>query len=388
MRLSLPLALLAAGALALSTAPAQAQHRLASTGSPSPQTATPLVDVIQDGSFEDGTPNAFWTEFSLNFGTTLCDIPACGTGTGTGPRTGNWWSWFGGISTYEEGSVSQTVTLTPGTATLTFWTEAIVCDSAADYLEVLVDGTQEFIMTGADPTCGSLGYVEQTVNLDAYADGGTHTIEFHSEIFANNGGGTNFFVDDVVLENIVPVELTAFTAAANGSDVTLAWATASETNNAGFEVQMRQGGDWSPLGFVAGHGTTTEAQTYSYTAAGLDPGTYTFRLKQVDFDGAFEYSGEVEATVEVVGTHVLTQAYPNPFNPQAQFSLTVARDQHVSAALYNVLGQRVATLFDGTLEANALHALTIDGRALASGTYVVRIQGETFSDALRVTLAK
>ncbi len=186
----------------------------------------------------------------------------------------------------------------------------------------------------------------------------------------------------------IPVELTAFTAMVNGTDVTLAWETASETNNAGFEVQMRQGEGWATLGFVEGHGTTTEAQAYSYTAEGLGVGTHTFRLKQIDFDGAFEYSGEVEATVEVVGTHLLSNAYPNPFNPQAQFSLAVARDQHVTAELFNMLGQRVATLFDGTLEANDARIVQIDGRGLASGTYVVRIAGETFSDALRVTLAK
>src|SRR5690606_10947010 len=201
--------------------------------------------------------------------------------------------------------------------------------------------------------------------------------------------GPTFDMDDFAInDGVIPVELTAFNAVANGSDVTLAWATASETNNAGFEVQMRQGGDWSPLGFVAGHGTTTEAQTYSYTAAGLDPGTYTFRLKQVDFDGAFEYSGEVEATVEVVGTHVLTQAYPNPFNPQASFALTASQSQRVVATLYAALGQRVAVLFDGSVEANVSQTVEIDGAGLASGLYVVRVEGERFADALRVTLLK
>src|SRR5690606_34775634 len=178
---------------------------------------------------------------------------------------------------------------------------------------------------------------------------------------------------------VIPVELTAFTATSSGADVRLAWATASETNNAGFEVQMQQNGGWAALAFVEGHGTTTEAQTYGYTVAGLDPGTYTFRLKQVDFDGAFEYSPEVEATVETPGTHLLGDAYPNPFNPRASFSLSVAATQHVEIGLYNTLGQRVATIFEGTLEHGSARTFTIDGAGLPSGTYTYRAVGERFA---------
>ncbi|MDX1408511.1 MAG: T9SS type A sorting domain-containing protein, partial [Saprospiraceae bacterium] len=164
--------------------------------------------------------------------------------------------------------------------------------------------------------------------------------------------------------------------------------TASETNNAGFEVQIQDGENWTVLGFVDGHGTTTEAQTYSYTAEGVGVGTHVFRLKQIDYDGQFEYHGNVEVTVETPGTHVLSNAYPNPFNPQSQFTLAVAQDQLVTAELYNALGQRVATLFNGTVEADQSQLVTIDGAGLASGTYIVRVTGESFADALRVTLLK
>lgn len=153
-------------------------------------------EAVVDGSFEGGTPNASWAEASTNFGSPLCTVAGCGTGTGTGPRTGSWWTWFGGISAYEEGSMSQSVTIAPG-SDLTFWLEAILCDSAADYLEVTVDGNQVYQVDGGSALCGSLGYTLQTVDLAPYDDGGVHVLEFHSEIFASNGGGTNFFVDDV-----------------------------------------------------------------------------------------------------------------------------------------------------------------------------------------------
>ncbi len=186
----------------------------------------------------------------------------------------------------------------------------------------------------------------------------------------------------------VPVELVSFGATVSGSDVNLNWFTSSETNNSGFEVQLRGTGDYEAMGFVSGHGTTTVEQSYSYTISDLSSGTYTARLKQIDFDGAFEYSPQVEIAVGVPGTHVLTQAYPNPFNPQASFSLSVAAEQHVEVALYNAIGQQVATLFSGQMEAGQARAFTINGANLPSGPYYYRAVGQTFTESGRVTLLK
>ncbi|HYE96936.1 MAG TPA: T9SS type A sorting domain-containing protein [Rubricoccaceae bacterium] len=188
----------------------------------------------------------------------------------------------------------------------------------------------------------------------------------------------------------IPVELTRFDATVSGRDVVLEWETASETNNAGFEVQVRSQAEngWRVLGFVEGHGTTTEANTYSYVASGLAPGTHVFRLRQVDYDGTTAMLPEVEVTLEVAGTHLLSNAYPNPFNPQARFELAVARTQEVEIGVYDALGRQVATLFNGTMEANQNHAFTFEANNLPSGLYVIRAVGETFSDARSVTLLR
>jgi hypothetical protein len=155
-------------------------------------------NVIVDGGFETGTPNSFWYEFSTNFGTPICDVASCGTGTGTGPHNGAFWAWFGGITVYEEGRLSQDVTLPFGSASLSFYLEQIVCADPADYLEVLVDSTQVYITDGSSSLCGTPGYELQMVDLSAFADGGVHSIEFHSEVFGS--GTTNFFVDDVAVD--------------------------------------------------------------------------------------------------------------------------------------------------------------------------------------------
>lgn len=154
-----------------------------------------LDGAVADGSFEGGTPNADWAEFSSNFGTPICDEGSCGLGTGTGPFDGTFWTWFGGIAAAETGSMTQDVVINSGVTEMTFWLEAIICDSAADFMEVTIDGSQVFFVDGTSPLCGQLGYTQQSVDISAFADGGSHTLEFASSIFANNGGGTNFFVD-------------------------------------------------------------------------------------------------------------------------------------------------------------------------------------------------
>jgi hypothetical protein len=179
--------------------PGDAKSFPATTAPPLITLAGPPVNVIIDGSFENGSPNSDWNEASTNFGSPLCTIASCGTGTGTGPNTGDWWAWFGGISAYEEGSLSQTVTIpSSSTAILTFQFENIVCADPSDFLEVRVDGNQEWIVYASNPLCGVLGYSPVSIDLTEYTDGAPHLIEFHS-ITGQNGNTTNFFVDDVEL---------------------------------------------------------------------------------------------------------------------------------------------------------------------------------------------
>ena len=189
-------------------------------------------------------------------------------------------------------------------------------------------------------------------------------------------------------EVAIPVELLSFDAILDGRNVSLRWATASETNNAGFEVQMDAGSGFQALGFVNGHGTTTEAQTYSFAVRNLDPGTYVFRLKQIDFDGAFEYHGDLEVSVETPDRYVLMQAYPNPFNPEATVRFAVRDSAPVTLTLHDALGRQVSTLYSGTPEANQTLSVRIDGSGLPSGLYLVRLTGNGFSASQAVTLLK
>jgi hypothetical protein len=207
------------------------------------------------------------------------------------------------------------------------------------------------------------------------------------------------------LDAVLPVELASFSATVDGSRVNLTWSTASETNNSGFEIEhacvtcseqapssdlatVAENYEWKRLDFVEGYGTTSEPKTYSFSTPELEPGRHAFRLKQVDFDGAFEYSQVVEETVEIPGRFVLEQAYPNPFNPSATIRFGLAASQQATVRMYDLHGRVVRTLFEGAPESGAMTSVRIDADGLASGTYVVRLETDGFAESRTVVLLK
>jgi hypothetical protein len=198
---------------------------------------------------------------------------------------------------------------------------------------------------------------------------------------------------EVMYEWIIPVELTSFTASVNENNVTLNWVTATELNNLGFEIQRNSGNDYQTVGFVNGHGTTNEAQEYSFTDV-VTPGSYSYRLKQVDFNGTFEYSDVLEVNVDVTVPDVfaLEQNYPNPFNPSTKINFSLAVDSKVSLKVFDVLGQEVVTLISSDLVAGS-HNVDFSAASLNSGVYFYRIEatgidGTNFTNVKKMILTK
>ena len=175
--------------------------------------------------------------------------------------------------------------------------------------------------------------------------------------------------DFVLVSGSLPVEIASFTATADGTTARLRWATASETNNAAFHVEHLRGAAWAEVGRVGGAGTTAERQAYALDVTGLAAGTHAFRLRQVDLDGAAHYSETVEATV--VGDA------PLALDVRGRAVRVVVREaQAVRVEAFDALGRRVATLFDGSLGADAAVDLALPAAGLAPGLYVVRATGE------------
>jgi hypothetical protein len=196
----------------------------------------------------------------------------------------------------------------------------------------------------------------------------------------------------VIGSDVVPVELTSFAATTNNLNVTLNWSTATELNNSGFQVERSNGSAYEVVGFVAGHGTTTDVQRYSYVDQNVNAGSYTYRLKQVDFNGTFEYSDAIEVEVLGVKEFALGQNYPNPFNPSTKITFSLAVDSKVSLKIFDVLGQEVVTLLNGQLEAGS-QEVSFNASSLNSGVYFYRIDasgvdGQKFSSTKKMILTK
>jgi Secretion system C-terminal sorting domain len=191
----------------------------------------------------------------------------------------------------------------------------------------------------------------------------------------------------------LPVELTTFTAAATGHRVELSWATATENNNAGFDVQRRMvaGKDnaWRTVTFAKGHGTTSAPQAYSVKDDVKIPAKYAYRLKQVDAGGKIEYSKEVEAVVAFQAQdYQLTANYPNPFNPTTTFRFAVAKAERVAVKVFNIIGQEVCTMFNDVATPDMMYTLTFDASGLASGTYFYMLKTQDRCEVKKMVLMK
>lgn len=180
--------------------------RLATPRQPAPRdwALAPMAEVVQDGGFEAGDPNPFWTVASLNFGSPLCTAALCGTGGGLGPRTGTWWTWLGGIAAVETASVQQDLTISAGgPATLSFWLNvSATSGDASDYMAVLIDSNEVFRVTADNVAAYASGYAQVVIDVSAYADDAVHTLKFDSSFAGTDV--TNFMVDDVSLDAGAP----------------------------------------------------------------------------------------------------------------------------------------------------------------------------------------
>ena len=167
----------------------------------------------------------------------------------------------------------------------------------------------------------------------------------------------------------IPVELTSFTVNVSGNEVTLNWSTATETNNKGFSIERKSNNsEFSDIGFVPGFGTTTEPKSYSYTDSKVSTGKYTYRLKQLDFDGSYEYSQEIEVEVSAPFEFLLEQNYPNPFNPNTVISYQLQISGEVTLSVYDILGNNVATLVNEYKPAGRYES-EFNASTLPSGVY-------------------
>ncbi len=192
---------------------------------------------------------------------------------------------------------------------------------------------------------------------------------------------TNNGIGCYVTTSSVPVELTSFAAIVSESEVTLSWITATEVNSQAYIIERKSNSNWEAIGTVQAAGTSTEPREYVFTDKVGNAGNYSYRLKMVDFDGTFEYSNIVEVELGIPASFQLSQNYPNPFNPSTRINYSIPVDSKVSFELYDITGQKVATLLNTEVKAGYYtFDLSANNYRLASGVYIYRMTATSMTD--------
>jgi subtilisin family serine protease len=193
---------------------------------------------------------------------------------------------------------------------------------------------------------------------------------------------------DAINNIAVPVELTNFSARYSNDKVELSWITSTETNNYGFEIQRRfDSSSFETIAFVSGRGTSTNPVTYNYIDSDLFSGRYYYRLKQIDYDGSFEYSPEVFVNVPKLDDFKLFQNYPNPFNPTTNIRYYVPSPGYLKIGLFDVLGNEIKTLVDKEVQSGT-YEINVDGSGMASGMYFIKMIAKGNQQIIKISLIK
>jgi hypothetical protein len=263
-------------------------------------------------------------------------------------------------------------------------------------IDLSVDGTNFTTLAGPS-TLGS--YVStanvwqsQFYSLPAFAGGNLYiaiTVKAQSGL---KSLFDNLYIDDFFIGGgALPIQLVSSSAnVIRDNDVEVSWKTASETNNYGFDIYRRRGeSEWTKIGFVAGHGTTLAPQSYSYVDRSVSFGQYSYRIKQVDLDGASKEYPEMEVAVATgPDKFVLAQNYPNPFNPSTIIDFVVPRNGFTTMKVYNLLGQAVATLYEGNADAGKVYTTRFNASNIPSGLYFYTLRSAGKIETKRMILMK
>jgi hypothetical protein len=232
--------------------------------------------------------------------------------------------------------------------------------------------------------------------------GGTLSTENNTITITNLDGFSIWTTGDRT--QALPVELTSFSAECGMMSIELKWTTATEVNNYGFKVE-RTGkshslslgshssyDEWRTIGFVGGNGNSNSPKNYSFVDSNPPSGDLQYRLKQIDFDGKYEYSGIVEVKVDAPINFALEQNYPNPFNPVTTIKYSIPGNvvetlQPTSLRIYDVLGKEVAVLVNEK-QSTGNYEVKFDGTRLASGVYFYKLQTGDFISIKKLILMK
>jgi hypothetical protein len=119
----------------------------------------------------------------------------------------------------------------------------------------------------------------------------------------------------------------------------------------------------------------------------IQASSFTYRLKQIDYDGSYEYSDEVLVDNSAPSDFTLLQNYPNPFNPSTTITFSLPLESQVALVIYNALGESVIELVNEVKEAGS-HSVEFNAVGLPSGIYFYKLQAAEFAQVRKMMLLK
>ncbi|HMQ81060.1 MAG TPA: T9SS type A sorting domain-containing protein [Ignavibacteria bacterium] len=297
-------------------------------------------------------------------------------------RNGSSWSNTGLSGTVFSQGTDYTVEIYANNTTASqIYTYGTSQSLAAGKVDIWIDG----ILAGDDL---AKGQIANDVNIDSWMFYGLNSA----------GNAANIFLDEFDYHNDLagtplPVTLGAFTLNSFGRTALLSWSTLNEINNSGFQIERSEIGSstsaqWHKTGFVPGCGTINEPKEYQYQDNKLKAGKFRYRLKQVDYNGNFEYfypSNSESITIAEPREFGLYQNYPNPSNPVSRIDYQLPYAGIVNLTVFDITGKAVKELVNGYQDAD-YHTALFDGSNISSGIYFYRITLSSGSETLNKTM--
>jgi hypothetical protein len=192
----------------------------------------------------------------------------------------------------------------------------------------------------------------------------------------NQNGFSRFRLFGATDDNTtLPVELTILKAEAIDNEfIKVSWSTASENNNKGFIVMRSTNGiHFDSIGWVNGHGTTASLHNYFDDDHAVNAGVlYYYRLKQIDYNGRYNFSRIVTARLQPSGPEEAIQLFPNPATANTTLQILSSSDKEFKMDTYNALGQNMFSCML-RVKAKVLSHLEIPTGSWARGAYFINL---------------
>jgi photosystem II stability/assembly factor-like uncharacterized protein len=186
----------------------------------------------------------------------------------------------------------------------------------------------------------------------------------------------------------LPVELTLFNGQRSGNNILLNWETATEVNNYGFEIERKTNNtSWRKIGFISGHGNSNSPKEYNFVDSDILNDKVLYRLKQIDFDGKYEYSKEIVFNIEAPKVFSLSQNFPNPFNPSTKIKYSISTTCFVKLKIYDVLGRELLAMVNAQQNPGSYEYI-FNGSKYSSGIYFYELQAGDYLERKKLTLMK